>query len=150
MTVQAFPTIAFLMSICIMWGMVLTVLFNKRYLKRLQAKKPEGQDLTKKTGSFGDLAMIAMFIGLVSAYLGSYFGGFVSQRPETSEEGVRYVTARFSFLGDWKPLVAAAVAAAVMGLLLWLKEKKKLDWIENFAIAGSMLAGMLTAVLVSL
>ena len=45
MTIQAFPTIAFLMSICIMWGMVLTTLFNRRYLKRLQSKGGAGQDL---------------------------------------------------------------------------------------------------------
>ena len=150
MTVQAFVTIALLMSVCIMWGMVLTTIFNKRYLKRLQAKNPGGQDLTKPSGGFGDRAMIAMFIGMVSAYLGSYIGGFVSQKLETTEAGIKYVTARFSFLGNWTPLVAVAAAAAAMGFFLWLKEKKHLDWVENFAIAGSMLTGMLAAVLVSL
>ena len=155
MTIQAFPTIAFLMSICIMWGMVLTTLFNRRYLKRLQSKGGAGQDLSKNSGGFGDRAMIAMFIGLVSAYIGSYIGGFISQKPvtEMTAEGAeitKYVTARFSFLGDWKPLVAAAAAALAMAFFLWLKEKKNLGWVENFAIAGSMLAGMLAAVLVSM
>ena len=150
MTVQAFATIALLMSFCIMWGMVLTTLFNKRYLRRLQKKNPAGQDLTKSSGGFGDKAMIAMFIGMVSAYLGSYFGGFVSQKPEAAAGEIRYVTARFSFLGDWTPLVTAAAAALAMGIFIWLKEKKKVDWVENFAIAGSMLAGMLAAVLVHL
>ena len=146
MTAQAFPTIALLMSICIMWGMILTTLFNKRYLRRF-----EGKDLSeKKSGGFGDKAMVAMFIGMVSAYLGSYIGGFVSQRPEETAEGVKYVTARFSFLGNWTPLVAAAAAAAAMGVFIWLKEKKKWDWVENFAIAGSMLIGMIATVLVSL
>ena len=146
MTVQAFSTIALLMSICIMWGMILTTLFNKRYLRRF-----EGKDLSeKKSGGFGDKAMVAMFIGMVSAYLGSYIGGFVSQRPEETAEGVKYVTARFSFLGNWTPLVAAAAAAAAMGVFIWLKEKKNWDWVENFAIAGSMLVGMIATVLVSL
>ena len=145
MTVQAFSTIALLMSICIMWGMILTTIFNKRYLHRL-----EGKDLTKKSGGFGDRAMVAMFIGMVSAYLGSYIGGFVSQRPEKTSESIKYVTARFSFLGNWTPLVAAAAAAAAMGVFIWLKEKKKWDWVENFAIAGSMLFGMIATVLVSL
>lgn len=146
MTTQAFSTIALLMSICIMWGMILTTIFNKRYLRRL-----EGKDLTKKSsGGFGDRAMIAMFIGMVSAYLGSYIGGFVSQKPQETAEGLKYVTARFSFLGSWTPLVAAAAAAAAMGVFIWLKEKKKWDWVENFAIAGSMLVGMIATVLVSL
>ena len=35
MTTQAFATIALLMSVCIMWGLVLTTLFNRKYLKRL-------------------------------------------------------------------------------------------------------------------
>ena len=143
MTTQAFSTIALLMSICIMWGMILTTIFNKRYLRRL-----EGKDLTKKSsGGFGDRAMIAMFIGMVSAYLGSYIGGFISQKPDGAGT---YVTARFSFLGDWTPLVAAAVSAAAMGVFIWLKEKKGFDWIENFAVAGSMLLGMIAAVLVKL
>ena len=37
-----------------------------------------------------------------------------------------------------------------MAVFIWLKEKKNLAWVENFAIAGSMLIGMLAAVLVSL
>ena len=148
MTVQAFATIALLMSVCIMGGMILATLFNKRYLRRLQGKKPAAEDLAgKKSGGFGDRAMIAMFIALVSVYIGSYIGGFVSQKPGAGGE---YVTARFSFLGDWTPLVAAAVSAAAMGVFIWLKEKKGLDWVENFAVAGSMLLGMLAAVLVKL
>jgi hypothetical protein len=146
MTVQAFSTIALLMSVCIMWGMVLTTLFNKKYLRRL-----EGRDPAKKAGAgFGDRAMVAMFIGMVSAYLGSYVGGFVSQRPAETAEGLKYVTARFSFQGSWIPLATAAAAAAAMGVFIWLKEKKGQEWVENFAIAGSMLFGMVAAVLVSL
>ena len=146
MTTQAFSTIALLMSVCIMWGMVLATLFNRKYLNRLQGKDPAA----KKSGGFGDFAMVAMFVGMVSAYLGSYIGGFISQKPAETAEGVKYVTARFSFRGSWTPLVAAAAAAAAMAGFIWLKEKKKWDWVENFAIAGSMLAGMIVTVLVSL
>ena len=132
MTTQAFATIALLMSVCIMWGMVLTTLFNRKYLKRLQ-----GRDPGKKAGDgFGDLAMVAMFIGMVSAYLGSYLGGFVSGNG------------RFSFSGSWTPLLVAAVAALAMAGFTWLAEKKHWDWLDNFSIAGSMLLGMLSAVLV--
>ena len=37
MTPRAFVTIAFLMAVCIMWGMVFSVFFNKKYLKKLSA-----------------------------------------------------------------------------------------------------------------
>ena len=128
----AFSTIALLMSVCIMWGMILTTIFNRKYVKKLQGKDPE-----KKTGGgFGDLAMIAMFIGMVSAYLGSYLGGFVSGNG------------RFTFSGDWTPLLVAAVAALAMAGFTWLAEQTHWEWLDNFSIAGSMLLGMLSAVLV--
>ena len=131
MTPSGFATIALLMSVCIMWGMVLSVFFNRKYTSRLQ-RSPEAP----RKGGFGDLAMEAMFIGLVSAYIGSYIGGFVSENG------------RFTFAGDWTPLLVAAVSAAVMALLTWLAEKKGQAWLESFSIAGSMLAGMIAAVLV--
>ena len=109
MTAEAFTTIALVMSLCIMWGMVFSIFFNKKYLKRLGSPKSE------KTGGaagFGDTAMTAMFIGLVSAYIGSYLGGFIS------------ANGRFTFSGDWTPLAVAAVSAGVMALFVYLAEKK--------------------------
>ena len=132
MTASAFATIALLMSICIMWGMVLTVLFNKRYLRRLGGSRSS----EKKTGGFGDLAMTAMFIGMVSAYLGSYLGAFVSGNG------------LFTFSGYWTPLLVAAVSAAAMAVFCYFSEKKNKPWLDSFSIAGSMLIGMLSAVLV--
>ena len=44
MTIRAFVTIALLMSVCIMWGMVLTSLFNRRYLKRLKRELQENYE----------------------------------------------------------------------------------------------------------
>ena len=41
----------------------------------------------------------------------------------------------------------AAVAALAMAGFTWLAEKKHWDWLDNFSIAGSMLLGMLAAVL---
>ena len=131
MTVSGFSTIALLMSICIMWGMVLTVIFNKRYLKKLGSGTQTG------VGGFGDNAMTAMFIGLVCAYIGSYIGTFVSGNG------------LFSVSGDWMPLVVVLVSGAVMAVFIWLQEKKKLAWVESFSIAGSMIFGMAAAVIVN-
>ena len=134
MTPQAFTTIALLMGVCIMWGMVFSIFFNKKYLSRLKAPKKNGA----AGGGFGDTAMTAMFIGLVSAYIGSYIGAFVSG------EGL------FTCVGDWTPLVVVAVSAAAMALFVYLAEKKNMAWLESFSIAGSMLIGMAAAVLVRL
>ncbi|MCR5594563.1 MAG: DUF5058 family protein [Lachnospiraceae bacterium] len=144
MTPEAFSTIALLMSICIMWGMILSFFFNKAYLKKLSGKKTENdspevsegtdENSGKKQG-FGDVAMVAMFIGLVSAYIGSYIGGFVSG------EGL------FTFKGDLTPIIVALVSGLVMSLFIYLSEKKQMVWLESFSIAGSMLIGMLTAII---
>ena len=133
MTAQAFPTIALLMSICIMWGMILSTLFNKKYLHRLQQG---GKKETRTGGGFGDRAMAAMFIGMVSAYIGSYVGGWISGGG------------LFSFSGSWTPLAVVVAAALAMAVFTYFSEKKGMAWLDNFSIAGSMLIGMLAAVLI--
>ena len=135
MTPEAFATIALLMSVCIMWGMLLSFFFNKAYLRKLSGNKDSEKSDGKKKG-FGDSAMAAMFIGLVSAYIGSYIGGFVSG------EGM------FTFQGDITPIVVAAVSALVMAVFTYFSEKKHMVWLESFSIAGSMLIGMLAAIMI--
>ncbi|MBP5153679.1 MAG: DUF5058 family protein [Lachnospiraceae bacterium] len=137
MTAQAFVTIALVMGVCIMWGMVFSIIFNRSYTKKLKNPSP------KKTGGglmseFADTAMTAMFIGLVSAYIGSYIGGLVSG------QGL------FTFRGDWMPLVAVFFSGAAMAGFTWLVEKKKIEWLEGFSVAGSMLVGMASVVLAGL
>lgn len=132
MTPSSFTTIALLMSICIMWGMVLSIFLNKKYTKKLSSSN------NSSSADFGNAAMTAMFIGLVSTYIGRYLGGFVS------ENGL------FTFSGDVTPLIVMAVSAMVMAIFIWLMKKKKLAWIDSFSIAGSMIAGMAAAVIAGL
>lgn len=132
MTAQAFSTIALVMSFCIMWEMVFALLFSKRYLKRLKA--PKDNKTGKTGGGFGNSAMTAMFVGLVTAYIGSYVGGFVSSNG------------LFSFSGSWLPIAVAVVAALVMAVFIWLAEKKNAAWVESFSIAGSMIVAMAAAI----
>lgn len=135
MTPKGFTTIALLMSVCIMWGMLLSTLFNKRYLKKLGGGGSSGK--SGGAAGFGDRAMTAMFIGLICAYLGSYIGTFVSG-------------GQFPFNGDWSPLAVAGVSALTMAGCVYLSEKKGMAWVESFSIAGSMLVGMAAAVLLRL
>jgi len=129
MTAQAYITISLLMTVGIIWGMVCMILFGKRYCNRLQ--KPSAG---KSGGTgFGDLAMKAMFIGLISAYIGSYIGGFVSLPSH-----------------DYMPLIVMAVSASAMAIFLYFVEKKQLTWLDNFSMAGSMLVSMAAAVIAGL
>ena len=135
MTAKAFSTIALLMSVCIMWGMVFCFFTCKSYTGRLSARKPEGEEKKgSATAGFGDTAMTAMFIGLVSAYIGSYVGTFVSGNG------------LFRFAGSWLPLAVAAVGALAMRIFLWFRERCDAAWIDSFSVAGSMLAAMASAI----
>ena len=130
MTTEAFVTIALLMSFCICWGMVLATFFNKKYLTKLSGN--EGKKAEKS--GFGDKAMTAMFIGLVSAYIGSYIGEIVSGNG------------LFTFSGSWLSLAVAIVAGVVMAVFIYFAEKKNAAWLDSFSIAGSMLVAMTSAV----
>lgn len=132
MTLQAFTTIALLMSVGIIWGVVCMALFGKSYSKKLQKSGP-----SKKGGrSFGDNAMTAMFIGLITAYTGSYIGQLIQ-----IQDGALVVT------GQYLQLVTFAFSAVAMAIFTYFAEKKKMLWLDNFSIAGSMLVGMTAAVI---
>lgn len=130
MTLEAFTTIALLMTAGIIWGVVCMALFGKRYCNRLRRA-------SEKNGGpgFGDTAMTAMFIGLITAYIGSYVGQLVQVR-----NGSLLVT------GEYLPLVALVCSALAMAGFTYFAEKKQMAWLDNFSIAGSMLAGMGAAV----
>ena len=44
-------------------------------------------------------------------------------------------------------LLTAAASALAMAGFTFLAEKKKMEWLDNFSIAGSMLIGMVAAAL---
>lgn len=125
LTAPVFVTIGLVMTAGILSGCLLCIFCLKRYMKRVKkatAKKEKGQK------SFGDYMFTAMFVGLVSAYIGSYLG-----------EGVR--------LNNFMPLIVAVVSAAAMAVFEYFAKVKKVTWLDNFSMAGSMLVGMAAAVL---
>ena len=126
MTAEAFTTIALLMAVGIIWGCVLMVVFGKGYSKRFS----KGSNKSGKKG-FGDDAMTAMFVGLISAYIGSYLA-----------ECIQFAGGRFVYTGDFLQLVALFFSALAMAVCIFLSEKKNIKWLDDFSIAGSMLVGM--------
>lgn len=132
LTLEAFTSIAFVMTVGIIWGMVLMLTLGKRYCDRITRSNKK----SKGGRSFADVAMTAMFVGLISAYLGSY----IAQMIQVGEGGLK-------FTGNVLPLVTAGFSALAMAGMNYLAVKKKQGWVENFSIAGSMLIGMTAAVL---
>lgn len=130
MTTTAYTTIALLMTVGIIWGCLCMLFFGKTYSKKLQSKpKQPGKK------SFAGEAMTAMFIGLITAYVGSYIAEFVQV-----QDGSLVCT------GKYLQLVTIVFAALAMTVFTYFSEKKHMTWLENFSIAGSMLIGMAAAV----
>ena len=80
--------------------------------------------------------MTAMFIGLITAYIGSY----IAQLIQLQNGGI-------VITGQYLQLVTLAFSALAMAIFTHFAEKKHMVWLENFSIAGSMLVGMAAAVI---
>lgn len=129
MNVSAFTTIVLVMTVGILSGVICSIFGLKGYLNKISSKpKAESE---KKGPGFGTYATVAMFIGLCSAYIGSYIGTFTSS-------------------GNYLPLVVALVSAAAMSVFQYFTVKKKKAWLENFDVAASMIVGMAAAVMIKL
>lgn len=152
MNVTVFVTVAMVMTVGILGGVLCSIFGLKGYLGKVKGKKKQaavqtestdgaagnGEDLKaeeetsgKKKPGFGAYATIAMFIGLCSAYIGAYVGDFCRN-------------------GNYMPLLTAVVSALVMAVFEYFTVKRGKEWLDNFSVAVSMLVGMIAAVLVNL
>ena len=128
LTASTFVTIGFVMAAGIILGCVLCVLFLKPYLNRVRRpKKASGETQPSQKQGLGDVLFTAMFVGLVSTYIGSYVGTLTST-------------------GDWMPLAVAFVAGLSMAVFEYVSRKRNITWLDNFSMAGSMLIGMAAAI----
>ena len=121
-------TIIAVMTTGICWGILCTIFLCKKYSNKCQKVLSKGSGSGKK--GFADWAMVAMFIGFCGTFIGAY-----------TAQAVR---------GTWVPIFTALVAAVVMKICEILSEKKNAKWLDNFALALSMLVAMASSVLVSL
>ena len=124
---EAFLTIALVMTVGILGGIVCCIFFLKGYMQKLKAKPK--QESTGKPG-FAPHPTTALFVGLCATFGGSYGGRAVH--------------------ADWMPLAVALIAGCVMGIFEFFIRKKGQVWLENFSLAASMLAAMAAAVVLGL
>ena len=124
-----FVTIALVMTVGILGGIICCIFFLKKYLGKISSK-PKKEENGEKKPSFGDHATTAMFVGLCAAYIGSYVGKVMPGQYH-----------------DIMPLFTAGVAAVVMAIFEFLIQKKNMKDLENFSLAASMLVAMAVAVL---
>lgn len=130
MNMGAFVTIALVMTVGIIGGIICCIFFLKKYLGKITTKpKKEKKEGKESKPGFGAHATTAMFVGLCAAYIGAYVGKVIPR------EG-----------SDYMPLFTAVMAAIIMAIFEFFIQKKKLAVLENFSLAASMLVAMAAAV----
>lgn len=130
MSMGSFVTIALVMTLGILGGILCCIFFLKKYLNKVQSAPKKESD--GKPG-FGAHATTAMFVGLCAAYIGSYIGKAIPR------EGA-----------DVMPLLVALIAAGSMAVFEFFIQKKGKAVLENFSLAASMLIAMAGAVVLQM
>ncbi|MDY0023893.1 MAG: DUF5058 family protein [Candidatus Izemoplasmatales bacterium] len=143
LTVENFVTIAFVMTIAIIWGSLFALFFFKKY----QEKVVDKVDASNKK-SFSSLIFQSVFIGLISAYFGEAFARMIGY--EKKEILIGQTVEETVFTQTFVPLIVFISSFLFMALFDFLVKKKNQKWLENFQLSLSMLLGMTIAVLLGL
>lgn len=121
---RMYTTIAWVMTIGIIPSTILLPLF----LKKIQG----GLSRVKEQDShWGSLLITALFLGMISAFLGMVFAGVTS--------GIR----------GWIPVFVLLFSACVMAVCGILVKRHHWRWLEDYALPFSIIGGMAFAVWVT-
>lgn len=121
---KIYTAIAWVMTLGIMPSIVLPPIL----MKKIQGGMIK---IKNKDTKWGDIFMTAMFLGMISAFLGMVFAD------------VR------SGLKGFIPIFVLLVSAAIMGICGILIRKFQMKWLETYALSISMLGAMLFAVIIT-
>lgn len=125
LTAQQFVTIASVMTVSIMAGIWMVPVFGKKIQKGLLT-------LGNKDKKWGDLFVSSLFVGMISAFLGYVF----------CDVGT-------VFSGSLEGLISVcvmAVSALTMCICGLIKNRFKCNWINDYALPISLIAGMASAI----
>ena len=129
LTASQYVTIVLVMTISIMVGIWLVPVIGKKLLGGMKS-------LNNKDAKWADVLQNAMFIGMISAFLGYVFCDF--SRLWTPGE--------YSPTTGLVPVCVMAVSAVVMLLCGLLMKKFKWQWVNDYALPISLIIGMASAI----
>lgn len=121
---KVYTAIAWVMTLGIFPGLIWVPLFIKKIQGGLMKIK-------NKDSKWGDILMNAMFLGMISAFLGMVFSDI-----------------RSGFAG-WIPIFVLLFSALLMALCGLLIKKCNMKWLENYALPISMLGAMVFSVFIT-
>ena len=130
LTAQQFVNITLVMTISILVGIWLVPVIGKKLLSGMS-------NLGSKDAKWADIFQNAMFIGMISAFLGYVFCDI--SRLWIPVEG-------YSPTSGLVPVCTMATSALVMVVLGLLMRKPKLKWLGDYALPISLVFGMIAAI----
>lgn len=139
MSASAYISIAIVMTLSIMVGIWLVPLLGKKIQNGLVS-------FEKKDKKWSDIMQNALFIGMISAFVGYVFCDL--SRLWLSNNGV-YTNSdgeTFSATSGLIPVCVMVAAALVMVICGLLMKKLKWKWLNDYALPISMVGGMALAI----
>lgn len=130
LTAQQFVNITLVMTISILVGIWLVPVIGKKLLSGMSS-------LGAKDAKWAEIFQNAMFIGMISAFLGYVFCDL--SRLWAPVEG-------YSTTSGLVPVCTMGVSALVMVVLGLLMRKPRLKWLGDYALPISLVLGMLAAI----
>jgi len=132
LTADQYVTIAVVMTVGIMLGIIVVPLLGKKIsggVVKIRTKDPQ----------WGELFMTSLFMGMISAFLGLIICdlGFIQ-----SDGNIIFNLAPRSFI----PLVVFIVSAVIMSVCGILLKKFKWAWMNDYALPISMVGSMAAAI----
>ena len=125
LTATQYVTVAAVMTMGIMVGIWLVPVVGKRLISGMI-------NLEKRDKKWGEIFSAALFLGMISAFLGYVFDDFTD-----------------IFHGDLRGLIPPLVmfvSAAMMGICGLAMKKLNWRWMNDYALPISLLAGMISAI----
>ena len=125
LTATQYVTVAAVMTMGIMVGIWLVPVVGKRLISGMI-------NLEKRDKKWGEIFSAALFLGMISAFLGYVFDDFTD-----------------IFHGDLRcliPPLVMFVSAAMMGICGLAMKKLNWRWMNDYALPISLLAGMISAI----
>ncbi|HAQ56650.1 MAG TPA: hypothetical protein DCR44_04545 [Acholeplasmatales bacterium] len=149
MTTENLVTIAFVMTLSILWGGLFAIFFLKKYQTKV---------ISKATGTgnkgFGKFLFDAVFIGMISAYVGDAVAKIVKYETRLVIDGAYALDGTGNYIWEdhktFVPLIVLLSSMVAMAFFDWLIRKKQVKWLENFSLALSMIFGMIVAVVLGI
>jgi hypothetical protein len=121
---KAYTTIAWVMTL----GIIPSVILIPLFLKKIQSGIVR---IKNKDSKWGDIFITAIFLGMISSFLGMVFANIRSG------------------LVGWIPVFVLLCSAAIMACCGILIRKRHINWLEDYAMPFSILGAMAFSILIT-